>query len=717
MTAKTKKNRKSADLSNKGKDITGIVLITISVLLIVSFLTRVPSEATGWFGETLGRLLHDFLGFLRYSVPVLLIWWSISEFRHKELQFRYSMAVGVSIFIIGGSMLFHLINPGTGGTLGDFINDVMLGGIFGTAGCYIIAIALILISLILLTDISVKKVFNILIGIFKNVQIILSDFIKDMKARKKERKEKKEKNKRTERTKKSLQLKKKEKKIKKSQKKVKEKEDTGSTKFSSTETKKEKRAQLGTGDYFVPIDLLKPKQETDRQLDLEEERGERLIKVLLNFDIETEISDIQVGPAITKYEIITPPGLKLSRIKNLTSNIAMALKAKTVRLLTPIPGKSTVGVEVPAIKQDIVNISELVSSQNFKNADTAIPYCLGKSINGELTVADLADMPHLLLAGATGSGKSVAIHTLITSILYKSPPEKVKFLLIDPKMVELPAYNSIPHLIQDVITDSAEAVKYLEAITRKMDNRYNFLARNNVADITSYNRNIRNGKIKDRYIMPRIVVIIDELADLMVVAKNRVENAIVRIAQMARAVGIHLVLTTQRPSVDVITGIIKANLPARISFNVLSGVDSRTILDSVGAEKLLGKGDMLYLSSKAPQPERIQGGFITREETSKIVEYLKKIEVETGREIDLKELSEKSINSTESKDELYDEAVKLIIKRGKASISMLQRKLRIGYNRAARIIDYMYEEDIVGDDRGSKGRKVFLTKQDMENPK
>ncbi|MDA3793324.1 MAG: DNA translocase FtsK 4TM domain-containing protein [Elusimicrobia bacterium] len=703
MTAKPKKKKPVGQLVKKRKDIAGIGLVAISVLLIVSFITRVPSEATGWFGNTLARALQDFLGILRYSVPILLIWWSISEFRHKEFQFKYSMAAGVTVFIIGGSMLLHLISPEAGGALGDFINDAVLGWVLGTVGCYIISIALIFISLILLTDISVKKVFGFLIYLLKIIKLMGANFLKNIMRRKKQKKE--------ESTAKKKRSKKKAKKKRKKQSGARKEKKSADAPGTLPKTKSNLTSR--EGGYMIPVDLLNPKKETDRQIDLEEDRGERLTEVLLNFDIETEISDIQVGPAITRYEIITPPGLKLSRIRNLSSNIAMALEAKTVRLLTPIPGKSTVGVEVPAIKQDIVNIRELVSSQTFKDAKTDIPYSLGKSIDGSLTVADLGDMPHLRLAGATGSGKSVAIHTLITSILYKSEPEKVKFLLIDPKRVELPAYNGIPHLIEDVIRDSNNAVKYLEAITKEMDNRYDILASHNVADITSYN-NIKKGDAEDLKIMPRIIVVIDELADLMVVAKDRVENAIVRIAQMARAVGIHLVLATQRPSVDVITGVIKANLPARISFNVLSGIDSRTILDSIGAEKLLGKGDMLYLSSKAPQPDRIQGGFITREETVRIVDYLKEAELNIGEEIDLKELSKKNLNSAQSKDELYEEALRLIVKRGKASISMLQRKLRIGYNRAARIVDHMYEDGLVGEDRGSKGRKVLVTKQDLE---
>ncbi|MEA3506341.1 MAG: DNA translocase FtsK 4TM domain-containing protein, partial [Elusimicrobiota bacterium] len=638
MTAKSSKKKKGDKIPKKRKDIAGIILSAVSVLLIVSFITGGSAEATGWFGVKPARKLRDFLGLLRFSVPVLLLWWAISEFRHKEFRFKYSMAAGIAVFLFGGTMLLDIISSGTGGTLGNFINGVFLVEIFGITGTYIISTALILIALILLTDISVKKAAAFGADLLKISWEGIKTFFKDMFLSIKEKISRKKEKKKAGAAKAVLKKKQElQKTIDKTKKDKKKKSKEQPENEEKPTQKSEASAGISSpagGSYSIPLELLKEKKEADRELDLEKARGEKLTEVLLNFDIQTEIADMQVGPAITRYEIVTPPGLKLSRIRNLSSNIAMALEAKTVRLLTPIPGKSTVGVEVPAVKQDIVNMRELITSSNFKSAAADIPYCLGKAIDGSLTVADLGDMPHLLLAGATGSGKSVAIHTLIISILYKSSPQKVKFLLIDPKRVELPVYNGVPHLIRDVITDSAKAVMYLEAITRVMDSRYNLMARNSVADISAYNKKVKEGAIGEGAVslMPRIVVIIDELADLMVVAKDRVENAIVRISQMARAVGIHLVLATQRPSVDVITGLIKANLPARISFNVLSGVDSRTILDSVGAEKLMGKGDMLYLSSKSPQPERIQGGFITRDETNKIVDYLKELQLDKGKE-------------------------------------------------------------------------------------
>ncbi len=702
MSEKTEKTH-----STKKKDIIGILLLAFSVILMISFVSGGDRKYVGAIGSLLSAGLNDFLGYVCYIIPFIFIWWAITEFRHKKFYFKYSMVIGLMLIILGGATLIHIIfGDPTGGILGDFTSDVIIQFTFGQAGVYIISVAMIIVSVILMADISIKKIITGLISLISSALNKVKLKIKENKVKLQVKKEKK-----AEFLKKPLKAdKEKKKKMPKPNQKLK------ISKPKKHGIKEKKNTNVNTDielpGYVVQLNFLEATPVTELNNDEEISRGNKLIDVLANFDIEAEISAIQVGPAITRYEITLPPDIKLSRIRNLDSNIAMALEAKTVRLLTPIPGKAAVGVEVPAIIQETVYMKTLIESNEFSSINTEIPYCLGKSIDGELIVADLSMMPHLLLAGATGSGKSIAIHVLINSILYKSSPDDVKFILIDPKRVELSVYNGIPHMDTEVITDANKAVKVLQAVTREMDERYDILSKNNVADINAYNKKeLKDGPEK----LPRIVVVIDELADLMVLAKDKVESAIVRIAQMARAVGIHLVLATQRPSVDVITGVIKANLPARIAFNVLSGVDSRTILDSIGAEKLLGKGDMLYLSSELPQPERLQGGMISRGEIEKIVEHLSKMDYESKYKLDLEEKSSEDRFKGGYSDEIYPEAVKMIIRMNKASISLLQRRLGIGYNRAARLIDRMEDSGIISGDNGVKGREVLTTEDYLEN--
>ncbi|MFW6172362.1 MAG: DNA translocase FtsK 4TM domain-containing protein [Elusimicrobiota bacterium] len=694
--------KKSSSAEKKKKDITGIILISISAILLFALITQGKKTYVGEAGSVVAGFFIGFLGYICYLIPGIMIWWASIEFRHKKFPFKHSMIWGSIVLIVGASIFSHLVYQGSSGTFGDFLTDVIVRKAFGTAGSYIISIALIATSIVLITDISIKKMINFIYIKLSMVKTVKNKVKTVFNKRKKERQVKPKKTKKVRKKDTAPKIKKKEKK-----KPVivsKEKKETEKTKKT-----KEKEDIKG---YKIPYNLLKEQKNREDITEMEEDRGKKLVKVLNNFDIEAEISGIRAGPSITRYEISLPPGIKLSRIKNLSSNIAMALEAKTIRLLTPIPGMSAVGVEVPSIKQEIVYIKSLIESDEFKQKDTQVPYCLGKSVNGDFKIVDLTQMPHLLLAGATGSGKSVAIHVLINSVLFKSSPDKVRFILMDPKRVELPVYNGIPHLACEVITDPKKAIKMLNAVTREMDCRYDTLANSNVSDIDAYNKKT---KANDTKIMPRLVVIIDELADLMAMEKNKVENSIIRIAQMARAVGIHLVLATQRPSVNVITGIIKANLPARVAFNVLSGVDSRTILDTYGAEKLLGKGDMLYQSAELPQAERIQGSFISRREIEKVVDYLKNTDYTPESEIDIKEKTERAGGNQEYEDDLYPKAVELVIKRKKASISLIQRKLRIGYNRAARIVDTMEENGIIGEDRGAKGRRVLVESEYLNN--
>lgn len=470
-------------------------------------------------------------------------------------------------------------------------------------------------------------------------------------------------------------------------------------------------------EYTIPpLDMLnKPlnkKNNNDRKHILN--NAKVLEKVLNDFGVKAKVVQVNMGPTITRYELQPSPGVKVSKILNLTDDIALNLASSGVRIEAPIPGKAAIGIEVP--NRDISNvfIRELLESDCFKNFPSNLSFAVGKDIAGEILVTDLAKMPHLLIAGATGSGKSVCINSLITSILYKSTPDEVRLILIDPKVVELSVYNGIPHLLIPVVTDPHKASGALNWAVQEMNERYKKFSEVGVRDITRYNELV---KIQDEgiYKLPQILVIIDELADLMLVSPHEVEDNICRLAQMARAAGIHLVVATQRPSVDIITGVIKANIPSRIAFAVSSQTDSRTILDVGGAEKLLGKGDMLFYPVGQSKPMRVQGAFISDKEVEKIVENITSQNAVDYDKMVIEEIQTKQLDKQdEDQDELLPEAIQLAIDNQQISISMLQRRLRIGYARAARIIDEMEHRNIIGGYEGSKPRKVLLSKEEYQ---
>lgn len=436
----------------------------------------------------------------------------------------------------------------------------------------------------------------------------------------------------------------------------------------------------------------------------------KIIETTLDsFSIASKVMQINVGPTITSYEVKPARGVKVSKIVNLADDLALALATSDIRIEAPIPGKPYVGIEVPNKHTDVVSFKELILSDEFTKSSDKLPFVLGKTISGNPVVSDIAKMPHLLVAGATGSGKSVCINTIIMSLIFKFSPEDVKMLLIDPKMVELSVYNGIPHLIMPVISDPKKAGSALFWAVSEMENRYKIFGKNKVRDITGYNNKQQYDDSLEK--LPYIVVIIDELSDLMMVSANEVEDYICRLAQMSRACGIHLIIATQRPTVDVITGTIKANIPSRISFAVSSQIDSRTILDNSGAEKLLGKGDMLFLPYNLMKPKRIQGAFVSEDEVVKVVEAIKE---ENKPEYDTKviekvetELNNKNI-SEDDEDELIKEAIEIIVNEQSASVSLIQRKLKVGYARAGRIIDQLESRGIVGGFEGSKPRKVLV---------
>jgi DNA segregation ATPase FtsK/SpoIIIE, S-DNA-T family len=483
-------------------------------------------------------------------------------------------------------------------------------------------------------------------------------------------------------------------------------------------------------DYTLPpislLDALKKhKFDSDEHV---MEKAEILKQTLEQFNILAEVVGIEKGPSVTMYELELSPGTKVGKIASLSDDIAIALKAQSVRIVAPIQGKSTIGIEVPNIYRKPVQLREIFEAADKDLQKQTIPLLLGKNIAGYPLIADLADMPHLLVAGTTGSGKSVCLNSIILSILYLQHPKKLKLLLIDPKMVEFSAFKDIPHLITPVVTDMKRAAAILEWAVNKMDERYALLARSGVRNITGYNT-LDDVEKKRRlnpegdaslddvpFFLPHMVIVVDELADLMMVASKEVEASIIRLSQKSRAVGIHLIVATQRPSVDVVTGLIKSNLPARISFHVFSKVDSRTILDQNGAEKLLGQGDMLFLPPGTSKLTRVQGTYVSENEVQRVVHYLKQAALpEYSPELKMWQGSLGGKNA--EKDKLYNEALRIILETQRGSVSLLQRRLEIGYSRAARLIDLMAEDGVVGEYKGSQAREVFVTLDEWEAQK
>ena len=443
----------------------------------------------------------------------------------------------------------------------------------------------------------------------------------------------------------------------------------------------------------------------------------RLQKTLYSFGVSAKVENVSVGPAITRYELKPAEGVRVSKIANLADDIALNLAAETIRIEAPIPGKRAVGIEVPNKEKEAVHLREVLDSQEFVENKSKLTVALGKDVAGNIQLADIGKMPHVLIAGSTGSGKSVCINTIITSIIYNAKPSEVKFVMVDPKVVELSVYNGIPHLLIPVVTDPKKAAGALAWAVQEMDERYNKFASKGVRDLKGYNKAIE--KENEAGKLPQIVIIIDELADLMMVAKNDVEDAICRLAQKARAAGMHLVIATQRPSVDVITGLIKANVPSRIAFAVSSQVDSRTILDSVGAEKLLGKGDMLFFPSGAPKPSRVQGAFVSDDEVGKVVDFLKEHmqqEVTYNEEVTntMTAAAGNVSGQDNEKDSYFADAGRFVIEKEKGSIGMLQRYYKIGFNRAGRIMDQLADAGVVGPELGTKPRKILMTAEEFE---
>lgn len=735
----TKSQKKQVRVSSMNSDILGIIVLGVGVITLASLF----SARMGLVGRILNSTTFTTIGFGAYILPLFIIGSGVVLLleRFDKVQLRIILAltaIFISFLIVldgintADTGLFERIKQSIelsasnrgGGIIGAFFGFFFYK-LFGSIGAYLVLGIVITVCLLIITNLTVKEVFNKAISVTPKIKKN-EDILPPIKKEKSETKQMEinEVIKISDYTRSSHQ--KEEEKTQKnsdkdtvgeeSQKRIdkipKAQVDKETVKIESEIKEKEvlnKKIIYKT----PPLSFLSsPIGRTDSNNRKEILNNARIIEeTMKNFGIDATVSHINVGPTITCYELSPAPGIKLSRIVSLSDNISLSLASSDIRIEAPIPGKAAVGIEVPNKSKDMVYFKDLITSREFGDSDSDIPLVLGKDITGKVIVSSIDKMPHLLIAGATGSGKSVCINTIIMSLLYKSSPDDVKLLLIDPKVVELSVYNGIPHLLIPVVTDPKKAAFALNWAVGEMERRYKIFAQNNVRDIKSFNEKHSADDEK----LPKVVIIIDELADLMMVAAQEIEDYIARLAQMARAAGMYLIVATQRPSVDVITGTIKANIPSRISFAVSSQVDSRTILDMAGAEKLLGQGDMLFYPSSYSKPVRLQGAFISNKEVEKVVEFLQDQNVTQYDEEIIDVVQNAKQADFDDSDELLQDAIRIVVNEGVASISLLQRKLKVGYSRAARMIDEMELRGIVGGFEGSKPRKVLITEEDLDD--
>jgi len=710
-----KKNTKNETIS--------IIIIAFSLLYIFAFIF---TDKMGIVGKIIVQTATRSIGIGSYVLPFLLLFWGIILLLNYKLPNPYHKFFGINFLFVILLIFIHLkllllenpyslsIKGAGGGLLGYyFANSLYL--YFGIKGAYLVLISLSLISTLFITEVSyfyifsnlwnkIKIIFNNIYNISKNIGTKISK-----SSRRKEEPDYQEYE--------MGEIPKKIFKVKRTRKKEKKLEEENILDRDYQASKEE----LKTDIYQVPpLSLLSDsyaEDKTDTKLNIDQ-NVKILESTFTNFGIDAKVVGVIHGPTVTRYEIHPAPGVKISKITNLSNDIALSFAVASVRIEAPIPGKKAVGIEVPNRKRINVYLKEILQSSEFQNGKFKLPIALGIDIGGKPIIADLTELPHLLIAGATGSGKSVCINNIILSILYKLNPEKVKFLMIDPKRVELNIYNGIPHLLIPIITDANQAIKVLNWTISEMEKRFKIFAETGVRNLDGYNEYVRNMN-NDTEPLPYIIIVIDELADLMLSSPVKAEESLCRLAQMTRATGIHLIIATQRPSVDIITGSIKVNFPSRIAFAVSTQVDSRTILDVNGAEKLLGNGDMLFSPVGASKPIRAQGAFVVEKEIRNVVSYLMKNSPSPEYEQEVLEYKKSKglLRETEEKeeDELFNEAVSIIINSKQASISILQRKLRIGYTRAARLIDAMEEKGIVGPYDGRNPRKILISNEEYLN--
>lgn len=656
----------------------GIVVLGLAVVL-----TLAAFDKAGPVGELAYNILERLLGWGYYLVPAISILVGLNMLTHAERALRTPALIGASFFVAAGLSIIDIIYEGRGGLVGEFLGNIER--LFGSTASLVINFTLLIISVI----------------VSLNAPLKLKLALPQPKSEEQKGEESKE-------TKQH------------SEPNIIEPEAPPAPPTEEAEKHRKREPEPSPmpevemrppskGYVFPPLSLLKSAVEKPTVGDLR--ANANIIKrTLEGFGIQVEMGEITIGPKVTRYTLKPAEGVKLSRIVALSQDLSLALAAHPIRIEAPIPGRSLVGIEVPNRVGSIVRLGSLLAYPDFKK-NGYLSFPLGRDVAGEPVFANLSSMPHLLIAGATGSGKSVTIHSLVLSLLYKNSPETLRFIMIDPKRVELSIYDGIPHLVAPVITEGKKAIGALRFAIHEMETRYEKLLAAGNRDIISFNK----GRGND--VMPYLVVIIDELADLMTAFGREVESAVVRLAQMARATGIHLIVSTQRPSVEVITGLIKANITSRIALQVASQIDSRTILDTGGAEKLLGGGDMLFISSEHSKPKRIQGSYITEEEVRAVANFIREKNPDTqtanhiGEELETELGSQRGVEAfleTDEDDELYAEALEVVRVARKASASLLQRRLRIGYARAARLLDIMEERGVIGPQDGAKPREVYL---------
>lgn len=697
MAKKRRKNGFFKNLQSETKHaVLAIVFFAVSVFLLLG-----SAGFAGFLGDKVYMGLYFLLGIGYFLLPVLCIILSISFVKSMERNLALPQTIGGVLFIISGLGLIDIAFNTKGGIVGNVISYPLVA-LIDVYAAVIILVSILVISLLVMLDIGIHLQKILSVGnIFKKKEI---ETVIDLSEDEEEYYEEET-----------------------------EEEKYEEPKISTGPTSKERKdpeeinilAHSNSNKPYTPPPLSLLSTDKGKPGVGDVKANANIIKrTLQNFSIPVEMNEVSIGPSVTRYSLKPAEGVKLSRIVGLQNELALALAAHPVRIEAPIPGTSLVGIEIPNSVKTTVGLATLLSSETFSGLGKPLAIALGKGISGTAHVSSLAKMPHMLIAGATGSGKSVTIHSIITSLLYKNSPDYLRFIMVDPKRVELTLYNKIPHLLTPVITDSKKAILSLKWAAKEMERRYDILESEAVRDISSYHSNVLAPAMKKAKEgqelpekMPYIVIVIDELADIMQSYPRELEAGIVRLAQMSRAVGIHLILSTQRPSVNVITGLIKANIPARIALQVSSQIDSRTILDGSGAEKLLGAGDMLYLSGEMSKPQRLQSAFISEQEVKKVARYLaESYEDEVPDEIDFSNnndngsiLSASLEEDDDSEDDLYEDAKDLVIRTKKASTSYLQRKLGIGYARAARLVDFLEEKGVIGPANGSKPRDVYET--------
>jgi DNA segregation ATPase FtsK/SpoIIIE, S-DNA-T family len=735
-------------------EILGFIYLAIAVLVFISLVSFSPADLrlfastpnadthnfAGITGAYIGASLFFLIGQSAYIIPVLCLVWAVDRFTSQQPQRSLIKFSGTAVLFLTSSAFMALVFNGeaasrmhSGGISGMILSS-LLERYFGIIGSYLIVSTLIILSVLLATEFLIIPFVG-----------IIAERIKGLYRARKEgsllRRDERPRLDKKRPTGTGLLIKKPSVK----------RQDAGPARAEPVPrivaSANEKNRPYGIaprikidkkhieplkskptdsfsiktkaiGEYNLPqLDLLdSPPSVEERQIKEDLTASSTILEdTLKDFGIDVKVTQVEKGPVITRYELEPAPGVKVNRITVLSDDIALTMKAQSVRIIAPIPGKSRVGIEVPNTTASLVFLKEVLSSNEFQGSESKLTLALGKDTAGVPVVCDLAKMPHLLIAGTTGAGKTVCVNSIILSMLFNASPDELKFILVDPKMVEMAMFNKLPHLICPVLTNAKKVSSALSWLVGEMEARYKLFARVSARNITMFNQKAKEGKFKDDPdvpgTLPYIVLVIDELADLMAVASNEIENAITRLAQLSRAVGIHIILATQRPSVDVITGVIKANFPARISFKVASKVDSRTVLDMNGADKLLGRGDMLFMEPGSARPARAQSSLVSDKEIERVIGFISSQRGPDHEPDIVKEQTKKDLGKGTGRDDLFNDAVELVMESGQASVSMLQRRMRLSYTRAARMIDSMEEEGLIGPYCGPRPREILVDRQ------